>query len=182
MEIGNNKVVSLTYTLTVNGKEIETVKAESPLQFIFGSGMLLPKFEEQIIGKQEGDSFEFLLVAKDAYGEPNPQAVVELPMNLFERDGKVEEGILTIGNMLPMQDSEGNRLNGVVKDVKPIEKKVVMDFNHPLAGADLNFKGKVEKVREATEKEAANGLFNEKAQHSCGDCRDGGCDGCSGCH
>lgn len=185
MKIAKDKVVSLTYTLTVNGKEIESVKAEKPLQFIFGAGMLLPKFEENVIGKEIGDAFEFQLVAKDAYGEMNPKAIVDLPMSIFEREGKVDYEIIKEGNMLPMQDADGNRLNGIIKEVKALEKKVVMDFNHPLAGQDLNFKGKVEAVRDAKPEELTNGLYNENAPHECsGDnCSSDDCSSCGcNCH
>lgn len=179
MEINLNKVVSLSYTLEVDGDVIETVKADKPMQFIFGTGYLLPKFEENINGKKVGDSFDFRLAAADAYGNVNPDAIVELPKNLFEVEGKVEEGLLTVGNVLPMMDSEGNRLNGTIDEVK--DEVVVMNFNHPLAGAELHFCGKVEEIREATETELANGLFNEKVQHSCGE--EGGCSSCGGgCH
>ena len=186
MEINQDKVVSLSYTLQVEGDVIETVTAEKPMQFIFGTGYLLPKFEEHLKGKKAGDTFDFTLSAEDAYGKVNPDAIVELPKSLFEVEGKIEDGLLTPGNVLPMMDSEGNRLNGAVEEVKG--DKVVMNFNHPLAGAELHFTGKVEQVREATEKELTNGLFNEKV-HSCG-CGCGsasdGCssDGCStcGCH
>ena len=180
MKINKNTVVSLSYTLEVDGEIIETVAVESPMQFIFGTGYLLPKFEENIIGKVVGDSFDFKLSSTEGYGEENADAIVELPKNLFEVDGKIEEGLLTVGNVLPMMDSEGNRLNGSVDSIKG--DMVVMNFNHPLAGEALHFVGKVEAIREATEEEIANGLFNEQA-HSCGDgdgeCGDGSC--CSSC-
>lgn len=178
MEIGKNKVVSLSYTLTVEGDVVETVKADSPLRFIFGTGYLLPKFEENVSGKKVGDSFDFLLSAKEGYGEVNSDAVVELPKNMFEVDGKIEDGLLKIGNVLPMQDSEGNRLQGNIKEIK--EDIVVMDFNHPLAGSELNFKGEVVEVRDATPEELTNGLFGEKAPQQ-SDCDGSSCSGCSGC-
>ncbi|MEG0890738.1 MAG: FKBP-type peptidyl-prolyl cis-trans isomerase [Bacteroidales bacterium] len=182
MEINLNKVISLSYTLEVDGDVIETVTAEKPMQFIFGTGYLLPKFEEKIKGNKVGDTFDFKLAATDAYGNVNPDAIVELPKNLFEVEGKIEEGLLTIGNVLPMMDSEGNRLNGSVDEIK--DNVVVMNFNHPLAGAELHFSGKVEELRDATETELTNGLFNEKVQQSCGDgCSSDGCSSCNcGCH
>ena len=80
-----------------------------------------------------------------------------------------------------MMDSEGNRLNGSVEEVK--EDKVVMNFNHPLAGAELHFTGKVEQVRDATEAELTNGLFNEKLNSCSGGCSSEGCSSCGcGCH
>ncbi len=183
MVIELNKVVSLSYTLEVEGDIIETVTAEKPMQFIFGTGYLLPKFEEYVKGKQVGDTFDFTLDAPDAYGNVNEDAIVELPKSVFEVDGKVQDNVLFVGNVLPMMDSEGNRLNGTIDEVKA--DSIVMNFNHPLAGATLHFTGKVEAIREATETELTNGLFNEKVS-SCG----GGCDtagdcsscGCGHCH
>ena len=108
MEINLNKVVSLSYTLEVDGDVIETVAAEKPMMFIFGTGYLLPKFEEYIAGKKVGDTFDFTLTEDEGYGKVNPDAIVELPKKLFEVDGKVEDGLLSVGNVLPMMDSEGN--------------------------------------------------------------------------
>lgn len=176
MKIGTNKVVSLAYTLEVEGDVMETVTSEKPLEFIFGTGYLLPKFEENVSSKVVGDSFDFTLTASEGYGEENPDAIIELPIDIFKVDGKIEEGLLTVGNILPMQDSDGNRLQGSIDEIK--DDVVVMNFNHPLAGADLHFKGIVVAVREATETELVNGLRGELGT-SCGD---GGCSGCSGCH
>ena len=175
MKIETNKVVSLSYELTVDGDVIETVKADKPMQFIFGTGYLLPKFETHIEGKTAGDAFEFTLAPADAYGEEDTDAIVELPKHIFEVDGKIEDGLLTVGNVLPMADANGGRLNGTISELRG--DVVVMDFNHPLAGATLHFKGAVVAIREATHEELTNGLSGERAA-SCSS----GCDGCSGCH
>ncbi len=176
MTISDNKVVSLAYTLVVEGDTMETVKEDKPMQFIFGVGYLLPAFEAQIKDKSVGDAFEFTLSAKDGYGEVDPDAIVELPKSIFMVDGKMEEGLLVKDKVIPMQDSQGHRLNGVVNEIK--DDSVVMDFNHPLAGCELNFSGKVVAVREATEKELTEGLYGERAAHECGH----DCSCCGGCH
>ena len=180
MKIAKDKVVGLSYILKVQGREIEKVTAEEPLTFIFGSGMLLPKFEANVLDKEPGDLFEFELEAEDAYGQVNSQMIVDLPLNIFEIDGKIDFEVIKVGNILPMQDKEGHRMNGIVKEVKAIENKVTMDFNHPLAGEKLNFSGKVESVREATQKELDEGLYGEKLPH---DCSHDDCSSCGGgCH
>ena len=61
MKISEKKVVALTYTLTVDGQVADQTTEDRPLDFIFGMGYLLPKFEENIAGKEPGDSFEFTL-------------------------------------------------------------------------------------------------------------------------
>jgi len=178
MKIGTNKVVSLSYTLVVDGDVMETVNADKPMDFIFGTGYLLPKFEENILNKEVGDSFEFVLSPSEGYGEMNSDAIIELPKDMFMIDGKIEDGLLTVGNVLPMQDSDGNRLQGTIDEVK--DDVVVMNFNHPLAGAELNFKGTVVAVREATQQEIVGGLYGEKLESS-SSCSSSGCSGCSGC-
>jgi FKBP-type peptidyl-prolyl cis-trans isomerase SlyD len=58
MVIEKEKIVSLTYELRVNGEGgelVETVDNSSPLTFLFGSGRLLPKFEENISGLKQGE-------------------------------------------------------------------------------------------------------------------------------
>lgn len=170
MIISENKVVSVSYELTTSsskGEIIETVAATSPLTFISGTGNLLAAFEENLSGLKEGDSFSFSIPCKDAYGEPNEKAVVSLPIDAFIVDGQVDNELLQIGNVIPMRDQSGRRLNGKVKEVAG--NNVTMDFNHPLAGDDLHFKGTVVGVREATAEEVAHGHIHE--EHSCG------CDG-----
>ncbi len=174
MKIGKETVVSLSYTLMVEGDIVETVKNDNPLRFIFGTGYLLPKFEENVADKVVGDTFEFILSAKEGYGEINPEAVVELPKDMFMIDGKIEDGLLTLGNVLPMQDSDGNRLQGTIDEIK--DDVVVMNFNHPLAGSELHFKGEVVEVREATPQEIMEGLYGEKSSS----CSSESCSGCSG--
>lgn len=176
MTISEEKVVSLSYTLVVDGDVIETVKDDKPMRFIYGLGYLLPAFEEQIMGKKTGDEFSFTLSPKDGYGEVDPNAIVELSKDIFKVNGKVEEGLLVKDKVIPMQDSRGNQLNGIVEEV--LEDMVKMNFNHPLAGCELNFSGKVVEIREATEKELTEGLYGEQAASACS----GSCQGCSGCN
>ena len=173
MNIQDEKVVSLTYTLLVDGEVKDQANEENPLEFIFGLGYLLPKFEEYIKGKQVGDTFEFTLNAKEGYGEYDAQAVVELPKHIFEVDGKIQDQLLFVGNVIPMMNQAGGVIPGKVVEVG--DDIVKMDFNHELAGKDLHFTGKVVGVRDATEKELTEGLHGERAcTHDCSSCS-GGC-------
>ncbi|MBN2273424.1 MAG: peptidylprolyl isomerase [Bacteroidales bacterium] len=172
MGISKDKVVSLTYELRIDksdGKVIESLANDAPLTFLFGSGSLLPKFEDNIAGLEVGDEFSFTLVSEDAYGEVNENAVINLPIGTFEINGKVDYEMIKPGNNVPMQDGNGNRLNGIIKEVST--DSVKMDFNHPLAGNDLFFSGKITGIREATNEEKMHGHMHQS----------GGCNGCSGC-
>jgi len=156
MKIGNNKMVSLTYDLHYDdfeGEMIEQATSENPLSFVFGSGLMLPKFESQLEGLEVGKSFEISLQDVDAYGELDENAIVDLPKHIFFVDGEFDEEMIAEGNTVPMMSTSGQKLNGIVLEVT--DDTVKMDFNHPLAGENLFFKGEILEVREATEEEIA---------------------------
>ena len=178
MEIKKNRVASLSYELEVEGAIVDRAGSEKPLEYIHGTGMLLPRFEEEVEGKSEGDSFEFTLSAEEGYGTYDDRFKVSLPKSTFEVDGKLMEELLVVGRTLPMLNSAGQVVQGTVAEVTP--ETVVMDFNHPMAGKTLHFTGKVEKVREASEKELSEGLHGEYLPKEGCHCGEGDCEG--GCH
>lgn len=177
MKISANKLVSATYDLYVGGENgseqelMEKATEDRPLSFIYGTGMMLEGFESNLAGLTIGDSFDFTLTAENAYGEYNDENVVDLPRSIFEVDGQIDEEIIFENNTVPMMDQQGNRLNGTI--VKIEEQTITMDFNHPLAGEDLHFIGKVVEVREPSEAEVKQFMGGS----SCG-CDSCGCDSC----
>ena len=177
MEINDNKVVSLIYELVVDGSVADKCSKENPLEFIFGQGYLLPKFEENIKGLTVGDTFKFTLTPEEGYGVKEPEAIVDLPKNIFEIDGKIQDGLLVAGNTIPMMNAAGQVMQGVVVSVA--ETTVKMDFNHPMADKTLNFSGEIVAVREATAKELEEGLHGERKQTCSGNCKNcgGNCGG-----
>jgi FKBP-type peptidyl-prolyl cis-trans isomerase SlyD len=169
MEVSKNKVVSLIYELRVDnhdGELIETVDRNSPLTFLFGTGSLLPKFEEYLAGKKVGDLFDFNLSSEEAYGSFDEDSVIKVPLKAFEIDGKIDYELVKVGNKIPMQDGEGHRLTGLVKTIDT--ESVTMDFNHPLAGNRLFFKGEITEIRNATEEELSHGHAHYES--SCEEC------------
>ena len=174
MTIQDEKVVALTYTLRVDGQVKDQATEDQPLEFIFGLGYLLPKFEEYIQGKSVGDTFEFVLSPAEGYGVYDQEAVVELPKHIFEIDGKIQDQLLVVGNVIPMLNQAGGVIPGKVTAVG--DDTVTMDFNHDLAGKELHFTGKVTAIRDATEKELTDGLHGERASHGCNH----DCSSCSG--
>ena len=79
-------------------------------------------------------------------------------------DGKLDEEMLAIGNMIPMRDSEGHMLQGRVVSVSPAAVK--MDFNHPMAGQNLHFTGSILDVRKATDEEISHGHVHGHGGHA----------------
>ncbi len=177
MKVENKKKVAVNYKLTVEGVVADESRPGEPLEFIFGMGMLLPKFEAAIEGKEAGDKVAFTLEPADGYGESNPEAIVELPKTIFEVEGSVPDDMLFEGNHIPMADAQGNRLMGIVKSVG--EESVTMDFNHPMAGATLNFEVEIVTVKDSTPEDFAPqgggcGCGCGDSECSCdGDCSNG---------
>ncbi len=156
MTIEINKMVTLSYILKMddtNGDVIEQTSPESPLKFVFGVGSMLPMFESNLAGKQQGEDFEMQLKAADAYGDIDESAIVDLSKEIFMVDGQFDTERFVVGAQIPMQTSTGQRMNGTITEIS--EENIKMDFNHPLAGQDLYFTGKIIEVREATAEELA---------------------------
>jgi len=163
LTVAANRVVSLSYTLLLsNGELADEADAENPLLFIHGIGQTLEAFDSQLDGMKVGDKFAFALSAENAYGESNPNFVVDLPLNIFEGPD-VPADILSVGATLPMQDQDGNPMDGRVLEIGT--ETVKMDFNHPLAGEELHFKGEILEVREATAEELDHGHVHGPGGH-----------------
>lgn len=160
MKIAHNKVVGIEYKLYVIDDEIELVEETEegePFTFLFGAGEVIPGMETALEGKVEGDSFVIDLACADAFGEEQEDYYHEFPISEFLVDGELDEEMLEEEAVVPMEDEEGNVVYGVVIERKP--DSVVIDFNHPLAGEDVRYEGKVVFVRDASEDELENGTI-----------------------
>jgi len=168
MQITDDKVVTVSYTLTANkdnGPEelIEQTSDEHPFAFLFGFGGVLPDFEANLSQKKKGDKFDFRIMAENGYGQFEKDYVVKVDKAAFLIDGKFDDSRVKVGNDVEMNDAEGNRLIGRVLQIT--ESFVEMDFNHPLAGFDLHFIGEVLDVRNATNEELEHGHVHGPGGH-----------------
>lgn len=191
METKPNKYITVAYKLYAveDGEQdfVEEAPVEHPFQFISGLGTSLVAFEDAIINLNPGDKFELNIPAEDAYGEYYEEYVIDLPKSIFTFEGHFDHEMVQEGKVVPLMDSDGRRLNGTVVEV--LSDIVIVDMNHPLAGADLLFTGEVVESRKATPEEI-QGMISMMANEGCdcGSCGDGDCDcdhdhhGCSGCH
>ena len=185
MKVQKDKVVAVSYALEVEGQIADKSAPGAPLEYIHGSGMLLPKFEAALEDKEPDDAFDFVLSPEDGYGTYDPSFLIDLPKTAFAIDGQVREDLLVVGRTIPMLNQAGQVVQGTIREIT--ESTVKMDFNHPMAGKTLHFTGKVESVRSATDKELTEGLHGEylpPQEHECcgkGNCHkgEGDCD-CKG--
>ena len=160
MPIAKNNVVFISYQLAFPDEDgqpdvVEIVDEKEPMVFIHGLSGLPEAFEKNLLGLNESDTFDFSISAEDAYGNVDPNAIIQLPKSIFQAEGQSADDILQIGNFIPMTDDQGNRMQGLVVSIEG--ETVTMDFNHPLAEKTLMFQGKILKIREATPEEIAHG-------------------------
>ncbi len=183
-QIKPGKYVELGYDLYAVTPEGETLvhqtDLEDPEKIIFGvtRGMIRP-LEEAIEGLEKGGKFDIVVKADEAFGPYDPEQIATLDKEIFMVDDKFDSEVIKPGAVLPMMTADGYKINGVVLEVT--DKDVKMDFNHPLAGKDVRFKGEILAVRDATPEELkpASGCGCDCGSN--GGCSDSSCgDGC-GC-
>ena len=175
-----NKYIAVAYQLYTKDKEgkrelVENATKEQPFQFVSGLGMTLDDFEMQIVDLQKDGEFEFELSPEQAYGEYEEERVIKVPRQTFEIDGRLDKQYIYEGAVVPLQNADGQRFNGLIQKIGDAE--VTLDLNHPLAGKALIFIGEVVDTREATKEEITATLKMLTGEGGCG-C---GCEDCEGC-
>ena len=145
-EIANNTVARVHYTGTLpdSGEVFDSSEGREPLTFLVGHKQMIPGFERELMGSKQGDKVEFTLSAEDAYGEHMPDAVQEVPSDMF---GEItpEVGMTLMSDLGPFRVTA---VNG---------ETITVDFNHALAGKSLTFNVEVIEVRDASEEEISHG-------------------------
>jgi len=86
-----------------------------------------------------GQSANFIVPAAEAYGEHNPEALQVLPIE--EVAGIAD---LKVGMQLQGEDEEGQPIQVIVSEIT--ETEVTLDYNHPLAGKDIEYTVKIESL------------------------------------
>jgi FKBP-type peptidyl-prolyl cis-trans isomerase SlyD len=157
-EIANDVVVSLAYTLTVDGEVLDEAGDADAIQFLQGHSNIIPGLERQLAGLKVGATKTVIVSAEEGYGPVDEDAFDEVVLEDFPA-GVVPE----VDMELEMKDEDGNEMYGRVVEVG--DEAVVMDFNHPLAGKELEFKIKVVALRAPTGEELAHGHVHDHGHH-----------------
>ena len=141
MAIKNGSKVKVEYTGTLDDGTVfdSSEKSGKPLEFEIGAKMVIPGFENAIVDMKKGDEKEIKLKSSEAYGDPNPQLVKEIPRDKLPAEPEPKEGMfLAVG--LP------NGMQVPAKITKVDKEKLTIDLNHQLAGKNLNFKIKLVEI------------------------------------
>jgi FKBP-type peptidyl-prolyl cis-trans isomerase SlyD len=158
MQIGNQKVVTIDYTLTDDqGEVLDTSEGNQPLVYIQGTGSIIPGLEAALEGKSAGDALKIKIPPDQGYGERDEDLVLKVPREKFPPGVEI-----TVGMHVQAQGSGGSH---PVTVVAVDDKIVTVDANHQLAGQTLSFDVKVVSVREATADELKHGHVHGEGGH-----------------
>ena len=145
--------VHYTGTLPESGEVFDSSEGRDPLTFLVGHKQMIPGFEEELIGAEKGERRTFTLDPERAYGEKIPEAIQQIPSEMFG-DITPEPGMTLMSDVGPF-------------NVVSVEgDTVTVDFNHKLAGETLQFSVEVVDVRAATEEEIAHGHAHGPGGHN----------------
>lgn len=137
--IKSGKKVSLEYSVFLtDGTQIDSNVGEDPLIFTLGSHQVFPALEDALLGLKVGDTKQIVLKAEEAYGPVVQEAYKEVDIET------VPAAFRYAGAVLGIQDPSGGVYPIRVHQVS--DQKIVLDFNHPLAGQALRFDVKVVEV------------------------------------
>jgi FKBP-type peptidyl-prolyl cis-trans isomerase SlyD len=167
VKIANDTFVAIDYSLTLDsGEEADRSEAGKPLGFVFGSGMLIPGLEKQLLGMTVGDEAKLDVEIDDAYGQPDPKLIKPIAKENFPDDAVLQPGMVFSG--------QGPHGPVAIRIASVEDDHVMADFNHPLSGQRLHFAVKVVEVRAATEED------KQAATHE--GCSEAECQGCGHQH
>lgn len=148
LTVQDEMVVSMAYTLKVDGEIVEETDAGETVQFIHGIGQLLPGLEREIYGMKIGEVKRILVSPEEGYGnyEEEEEAFAEIPVNEFPDEVPLEPGVEVM-----LQDDEGDEVEAYITEI--VDDVVYLSLNHPLAGKELDFEVKIVELRGATPEE-----------------------------
>jgi FKBP-type peptidyl-prolyl cis-trans isomerase 2 len=158
-KVADKKIIQLNYTLSLPDGSVYATsigEGKEPLEFMMGAGRMMPALEKELVGLRVNGKKKIVVKAADAYGDYDESALQEIPRDQLPTDLDLEVGatynIQTPAGPMPVTLKSAD------------DAKVVLDFNHPLAGKDLTFDVQVMKVRDATKDELAEVITEQSGE------------------
>lgn len=122
-----------------DGAVFDTSDGQPPLQFVLGTGAVIPGFEKAVDGLAVGETVSTEIAPEDAYGRRSEELVLNVPRENFPDDANPQ-----VGQQFAMTAGDGQQTPVTVTGVE--DDTVQIDANHPLAGKSLHFELKLVKI------------------------------------
>lgn len=163
MDIANNSVVSINYkVVTASGEDVDASQPGEPLVFLCGHGQIVPGLENALIGKPKGAKVSVDVLAKDGYGEVDPELDIKVVASMFPKD--VQKNLKEGFQFRAEHPSKAGE--DAVFTIHAVEgDDVFVSGNHPLAGENLHFEVEIVDVRAATHDELHHGHAHGPGGH-----------------
>lgn len=154
LKVDDGQVVSMGYTLRVDGEIVDSSEGQEPLEFLQGVGNIIPGLESELYGMSIGENKKVVVAPADGYGEREEEAAMEVPKADFPSEIPLELGV-----ELQVRAQNGETMHGRISKIG--EEMVELDFNHPLAGKELHFDVTIAALREASDEELLHGHVHQ---------------------
>lgn len=148
--VADDVIVSMDYTLTVEGEILDSSEGTDPLEFLQGHQNIVPGLERELYGMKVGESKKVTVEPEDGYGPVDKDAFLEISRDEFPEDIPLEPGV-----ELDLRDDDGEVMSATIASVEG--DMVLLDLNHPLAGATLEFDVTISSLRLPTAEEMEHG-------------------------
>ena len=133
MQITIGSRVTMHFALRLmDGMVVESSFDDEPVSFTVGDGTLDKGLELALIGLRAGDRQALTLMPGQAFGMRDESALQMLPRAQFPPDMTLEEG-----QIVGFSGDRGEEIAGAVIEIQ--DQQVKVDFNHPLAGREIEF-------------------------------------------
>jgi len=158
VQIENNSVATLHYTLKNNDGEVIDQSEDGSFVYMHGTMSIIPGLENALTGKKAGESLSVKVAPEEGYGVRDDNRIQDVPKDMFESTDDIQ-----LGMQFHAQGPNGDTLMVTVTEIK--DDAVTIDGNHPLSDVELNFDVKVVDVRAASEEEIAHGHVHGEHGH-----------------
>ena len=158
MEIADNKIVTLNYTLTDNDGKVIDKSFDGSFAYLHGANNIISGLEKALAGKEPGDELSVSVSPEEAYGVRHEDRMQEVPKSAFP-----DEADIVPGTPFHAEGPHGEMI--MVTVIKVEGDTVTVDGNHPLAGVHLNFEVEVVDIRDATAEEIEHGHVHSHGNH-----------------
>jgi FKBP-type peptidyl-prolyl cis-trans isomerase SlyD len=158
VNVSDDVVVTMDYTLTVDGEVVDTSRGSDAIQFIQGQGHIVPGLEKELYGMGINDTKVVVVPPEEGYGEIDPEAYVNVQRSEFPPDLPLVTDV-----PLQIQTTDGDIFEARIASYN--DDEVRLDLNHVLAGKELHFDVEILSLRYATADEIAHGHIHGDDDH-----------------